>query len=222
MLQDFNNTIESINGITEKVDKFVNIAGLATQGINIIQQLIPVINTIIPVISGVIKAVPLAPGAATSTADDISEAKSRILFKDDGTPRIPEIVGKVNSVTMATAGISAAIKMLVPHLEKVKRKLEQCLPEEDLKNITNMSETTMMYVNLGTSNYDDLDRSTYKGFIIKVEDVPYDNTIIRHQAVGYNTNGIPLIKGDLSFSSNYQVLVEELKYIIDRDNLEAY
>ena len=64
--------------------------------------------------------------------------------------------------------------------------------------------------------------TTYRGFILDVETIPYTPTVNRTQAVGKNSQGIVLIRGELSFTSNNQTLINELKLIIDRDNLQAY
>jgi hypothetical protein len=62
----------------------------------------------------------------------------------------------------------------------------------------------------------------YKGFTIDVvtEESQLSNYPQR-RAVAYNKFGIIILKGPLSFSSDPEVLIDELKYIIDSQDLKA-
>ena len=64
--------------------------------------------------------------------------------------------------------------------------------------------------------------STYQGFIFEIEEVPFSPTVNRKRALGKNQDGITLIQTELSFTPSDKVLIDELKFIIDRDNLKAY
>ena len=63
---------------------------------------------------------------------------------------------------------------------------------------------------------------TYKGFILEIESIPFTDTVNKNRAVGKNRSGIILISTESSFASNPQVLIDELKFIIDRDDLKSY
>jgi hypothetical protein len=67
-----------------------------------------------------------------------------------------------------------------------------------------------------------INQTTYNGFLIEIETVPYTPTVNRYRAVGKNQSGITLVQTDLSFTLEPQILINELKLIIDKDNLKAY
>ena len=67
-----------------------------------------------------------------------------------------------------------------------------------------------------------VDSGSYNGFIIKIEEVPFSPTVTRRKAVAFNQSGIALLETPLSFTTNEQTLINELKLIIDRDNLRSY
>ena len=144
------------------------------------------------------------------------------MYKSDGSPRLPVLKASVNSLSTSLSLFSVILRNSVGIIETIKAQLEKCIPPYNQQEIAQLSATTKQYVDYGISNYDNYDRSTYKGFIIKIETVPYTPTVNRTRAVGYNSQGIPLIQTELSFTANPQTLVSELKLIIDRDNLKAY
>ena len=220
LLVKYNDIVAQVNKLTEQIDKIAKIATATSTGITILSGVASVIRVALPSISTIIKFLPVAPGAATSASDDLAEVKQNILFDKEGNPRIPKIAGNVNSLSLSIALFAATLKSIPPLLLPIEKKLKQCLP--DGYTIDELSPTVQQYVNLGTSNYGDLNKSSYNGFDIKIETVPYDATINRYQAVGYNQYGIAMIKGSLSFSPDAQTLVDELKLIIDRDNLKGY
>jgi len=66
------------------------------------------------------------------------------------------------------------------------------------------------------------EKNNYQGFAIQIEEVPFNEKIIRKRAIGLDKNGVKIIQTELSFTTNNQTLINELKAIIDRDNLKAY
>jgi hypothetical protein len=145
-----------------------------------------------------------------------------ILYKQDGSPKLPPISGGINAITMQIALFSAILRKATGLISGLSSLLSNCLPEGQKNEVEQISATTQQYVDYGNDNYNNYDNSTYKGFVIKMEEVPFTPTVNRRRAVGYTTNGVPLIQTELSFSTNNQTLVTELKLIIDRDNLKAY
>jgi hypothetical protein len=64
-------------------------------------------------------------------------------------------------------------------------------------------------------------QSTYQGFTFEIIEKPFSPTVNRKIAQAKNSQGIVLLQTEPSFTQNPQVLIEELKLIINRDNLKA-
>lgn len=66
--------------------------------------------------------------------------------------------------------------------------------------------------------------TSINGFILEVQTIDENavGSLKRRQAVGKNSQGIILVKGDASFSSSDQVLINELAFYIQSNNLKAY
>ena len=63
--------------------------------------------------------------------------------------------------------------------------------------------------------------TTYKGFNFEIEEIPFSPTVNRKRALAKNSDNITLLQSELSFTSTPNILIEELKFVIDRDNLRA-
>jgi hypothetical protein len=62
------------------------------------------------------------------------------------------------------------------------------------------------------------------GFTLEVQTIDQNavGSLKRRQAVGKNPQGIILVKGDPSFSSSDQILINELAFYIQSNNLKAF
>lgn len=221
-LIQLNNIIKDVNSTVEGINKVSQISTATSTVANTIQSTSTAISTALPIASAAAKAIPIVPGIVVSAIDDLDYVNKLLLFKKDGTPRLPPLIGSTNALSMTTSLFSSNLRNAVGLINGLALMLTKCLPEGQQNEIEQISATTQQYADYGNDNYNNYDNSSYKGFIIKIEEVPYTPTVVRRRAIGYTTNGVPLIQTELSFSTNNQTLVTELKLIIDRDNLKAY
>ena len=66
--------------------------------------------------------------------------------------------------------------------------------------------------------------NSYKGFTFKVldEETVTPGVAKRQYAIAINTNGILTLTGELTYATEDQVLIDELKLVIDSQNLSGY
>lgn len=221
-LAQFNDIVKDLNNTVENINKVAKISEFTSTGVNTIQQISTALQTTIPIVSAAAKLQPVIPGFVVSILDDLDYINNKLLYKSDGTPKLPPIIAGANALTLGISVFSLTLRNVAGTITNLTQALQKCLPEADHKNIEQLSDNAKQYIVYGIDNYNNFDITSYQGFDIRIEEVPYTPTVTRRRAVGYTPSGVPLIQTELSFTSNAQTLVTELKLIIDRDNLKAY
>ena len=166
------------------------------------------------------KLIPLIPGAAVSAINDVGDVSDRLTFDDLGNSKLQQQKDRIDSLIIPITLFSKIIKNIVTLLNSLDTLLIPCLSEtQTLENISETVQKTFETEFEATQSGQD---STYKGFTFQIEEVPFSSTVNRRKAIAFNQSGIPLLETPLSFTTNNQTLIDELKLIIDRDNLKAY
>ena len=225
-----NGIIDNLNNISDSITKIVDIAEATSDILQVTQAISTALKYSIPPVSIAAKSTPLIPGFIVSILDDLDWINNNLLYTNAGVPRIPIAIAGINGISASTGIISLSINKVVTLIQPFIEYLERCSgpvdygssDENNNYTLNSLSPDTLNLSKLGNNNFQSQDPVSYNGFIIKVEEVPFTPTVNRYQAVGYNVYNIPMIKGELSFSPNALILVEELKFYIDQNNLKAY
>jgi hypothetical protein len=224
-----NGLVTSLNAIGKQLDTLTK----ATTGLNtflgVSQTVIDTLKITKVSTSLAVKAVPTPPGVPgiiTSTLSDLEDIINKSLFEKDGTPRLPKIAGSIASASLAISMINIYIQQIVGILSALDFKLKQCAPDltsnSSFPGLVPISDSLISISIIQTKTEQTQNGITYAGFLIEIEEVPYTPTVNRRRAVGKNQSGITLIQTELSFTTQDEILINELKLIIDRDNLKAY
>ena len=215
------------------VGKQLNILTVATTGLStfldISQTVIDALKITKTSTSLAVKAVPSppgVPGVITSALSDLETVIINLLFEKDGTPRLPKVASSIASASLAIALINVYIQQIVGILSALDIKLKQCVPDladdQSFPGLVPISDNLISISIIQTESEQTQNGVTYAGFLIEIEEIPYTPTVNRRRAVGKNQSGITLIQTELSFTTQDLILINELKLIIDRDNLKAY
>jgi hypothetical protein len=164
-------------------------------------------------------AFPALAATLPTTLNTLNQAKTQILIDNKGNSRLSKLSAIIGGATLAASLVSSYILIATESLKAIDLVLKTCDPNTTLDPISKEIEdiSTIQLIAQQTQN-----QTTYNGFIIEIEEVPFNDTITRRKAVGKNLQRIPLVETELSFTTNSQILINELKLIIDRDNLKAY
>ena len=214
-----NNAVDYLNNTGKILDSF-------TIGVNFGASFAGVLETIIKILRGAsfginqaAKAIPLIPGAVVSAVNDLNTIADTVTFKPDGTPNLPPLKITAAQVSPAFATVQNTIVRCVDLLDKLDILITLCDPNANLTGISDSINTIYDNELIAKASEND---GTYKGFILEIETRPFTDTVDQNRAVGKNRSGIIMISTEYSFASNPQVLIDELKFIIDRDDLKAY
>lgn len=217
LVQTRNNIVSRLNGIS----KFLDQASMTFTGVATLLELLLLAKTILTTtklgISIASKFLPTVPGAVVSGIDDINTATNTITFDNLGNSRLEKASNIIGGSAIAIALLSTTIKGTITLLNQLDTLINKCSNVE----LTPIDQNLINISNQVTDAETTINESTYKGFIIKIETIPFTNTVNQYKAIGLNSDGIKLIETPLSFTTNKQTLIDELKFIIDRDNLKA-
>jgi len=224
-----NGLVVSLNTIGKQLDNITKtITGLSTflSLTEIVISSLDTAKTLLSAASKFIPSPPGVPGAITSGLADLESIIRKKLFTPTGEARLPKIAGSIAAAAIPISIINIYIQQLVGILSALDVKLKQCVPDlasdSSFPGLTSLSDTIVSIAAQQTLANQTINETTYNGFLIEIETVPYTPTVNRYRAVGKNQSGIILVQTDLSFTLEPQILINELKLIIDKDNLKAY
>jgi hypothetical protein len=213
-----NNIVDILNQINKYLDLTTSAIGITSTTLDTLLITVQTIRGLKPAAIAATAASPV-PGPFASLVLQANELLDNLKFDTLGNSKLNKlkviIDGTAVPISLTSRFISNAITLLV----SIDIIIKRCSPNSTLSPISqNLIDITEAQLKSSQTTND----ITYKGFIIEIEEVPFNDTITRRKAVGKNSQGIPLIETELSFTTNPQILISELKLIIDRDNLKAY
>lgn len=209
-----NQLLETRNNIVDVLTRLNSQFARINQSLTGLNNATNVLNTTINVISivesalitstglGLLPAFILGP--AVSNLDRIQK-QIRIL-----KPRIDKSQSTLSAVNIPLTITVNIFTQIINLLGQFDKLITLCNPNLALSAIPNLP--------IETSTPD----NTYQGFTFQIETIAFSPTVNRIRALALNQFGIPVLESELSFTSNPETLINELKLIIDRNNLKAY
>jgi len=216
-----NNIVGVLNNVGKQLDTLASFLGLAGGFLTIINVVLKALVAADPLLSATGKAFPFSAGVTESIRSDLKTLKEGVLFDEAGESKITPIVVALASSAISVSIVSAFIKQSVNFLFIIDPYILKCANEAQINNLTKLSPTIQGIFETETKSLQTSNQATYKGFVLQIKEEPFTPTVTRRRAVGLNQYGIQQIQTNLSFTTNNQTLIDELKFIIDRDNLKA-
>ena len=221
-----------LQSIVEKRNNIVGKLNTVGQSLNVITSTYTGVSSFLDVVlfsisnlknikigvSAAAKAIPFGlPGAIPASLSDLGDATDRLTFDNLGNSKLQKQKDGIDSLIIPIAIFSKTIQNIITLLNSLDNLIIGCNPTSTLDSL---SDTIIQTTNNQTQA--DVNDGSYKGFSFQIEEVPFSSTVNRRRAIALNQQGISLLQTQLSFTTNNQTLINELKLIIDRDNLKAY
>ena len=218
--------LDKRNNIVDFLNKFGNFLDVTTStytgtnvAFNALLTTIKGINVSKIAASGGVKILPTVPGFVTALLNDLGDLSDKLTFDSLGESKLSKIKNGLDTLNISLAIVSSFVKNIIQILNSLDALLLPCLNENQKSQLTSVNDGL---IKISTDNEQSIDNSTYQGFIFQIEEVPFSPTVNRLKAIALNQGGIPLLETPLSFTTNRQTLIDELKLIIDRDNLKSF
>ena len=201
LVKQLNNTLKLINNTT----KALGITGGIIEGLNIAFNILK--NLPIPVSTGV----PGVPGLPTNV----------ILAIQDNKDKIDKLIGKLRTINIGILSTLVLLRQVLLQalqlLNLLDSLVQKCYPDADqekvaleLTALTNQQSQQLSPVIINVN-----------GFEMGVETEVTNNSLKRRRAIARNKSGVVMLKGEFSFSSIDQILIDELVFYIQQNDLKA-
>lgn len=221
-----NQLIETRNNIVDQLNSIGNRLNLANQTVDGLTIATNTSQDIVNLASTVQTGLNLAASTGILPASALGPTLSNYNLNEKIIETVSSLISSTNNALYATSiplgVVSFVITKAIELLGLLDILINFCSTESTETNtlLTPVSDTIQQVtIRQVQAN---VDSGSYNGFIIKIEEVPFSPTVTRKKAVAFNQSGIALLETPLSFTTNEQTLINELKLIIDRDNLRSY
>lgn len=210
LLTQLNNSVEIINLMKKSIDPLNNLISTTTTTLDVIDKTRIALNFSI----NLIVSPPGTPGALISTLNNLKDLKDFLY---------PKLLDYKNSTNLILNSLDFVNNILINFINLFKiidNYLKNCgiSNSNDYINYNSyLNEIEQLNNQQSNNSYNLL----YKGFILEILEEEFSPTIKRKIGVAKNSQDIILLKTPPSFTTIPQVLIEELKLIIDKDNLKA-
>jgi len=198
--------------IIERRNKIVTQLNNLYKAINTVSKVATLLSGFLAVLQiaiQVAKAIPApAPVAASSTLATLEKKLGKIVYSIAG-------------IAFMSLMVATVLKQIIDLLNSLDQLIQTC--SQDLQ--VPLVEINADMVKAASLTNEQLDTAgiTYKGFKLEIQEDKNDNNkYVKRYAIARDAGGTIVLKGEPSFSSSTEILIDELKFIIDRDNLKAF
>jgi hypothetical protein len=211
-----NNLTNTLNSISKTIDLLSKPINTLTPVVNALSTTLNTVDKARIASNVALAAIPLAPGAIPA---GINIAKDTVEFLN---PKIQTFKNQINSISEALNYANNIIFKILTLLKIIDQYLLQCgIQPSTLTPINDIVDKINQQYTEAQTQSQNTDSQVYQGFILEIIEEPFSSTVNRKKAVAKNSSNIILLQTPPSFTSSPQILIQQLKLIIDNSDLKA-
>ncbi len=211
-----NKIVNQLNNLYRSIDRLSKILTTLSSFLEIVKTTYNIVQTTrktLTTSTALIIPPAMVPGPVISALSITKDTEDII------KPKIEKTINLIAGASFLTLMLAALLKQVIDLLKLLDSLIQECsqsqnIPLEQLNpDIVSISQfSDKVYSN----------EYSYKGFTFEIKEETKDNNkYVKRYAVAKDAFGVIVLKGESSFSSSTEILIEELKFIIDRDNLKS-
>lgn len=219
---DVNQVKIKVEEFKRKRNRYSNKVNSIIKHINDINRVIGIISSIISLARGIINILTKLPiparfltaGIIVAFSDKVQKAVSKIEF-------LSNIIETVRPFLNIILQYLLRVQSTIQRFDSIIALIEAFLAARNKKYLAQTQLLPIQNVIIPNTNV----IGTYKDFVFEIrkeDNIKFQiGDIKRNYAIAIDTRGIERLRSAPSFASDPQVLIDELRFVIDRDNLKA-
>lgn len=210
IMQLRNNLLKQITAVESRVSKFAATANQLNTLVTTLQIAIQIIKEI-PIPTAII---PPQTGGVGIPVNVLTKYSDRLIKLNK---QLDQFANEAAAITSTVNRISPVLTNLKLKLQSIDLAIEACLANNSSQELQDLLNTSQPIGSSANSTGGDLDpRFEYKGYKLEIILDPNSPKIApRRYAVARDRRGVIMMKGQPSFSSSTDVLLDEIKFRID-------
>jgi len=210
--------IDDIINRKNKLTKQLNNSFKLIQSTTKILENISISTTVLTGVFAALKVYP-TPTAIAGIGIPISVVNVVDDIKDDLGKKIEKNKKSTKGTTALISLTSGILSQALKYLTILDQSIQQCYPDSEQNQEQISAELTAFTQQQSTQLSPVINE--VNGFTFEVETEKTTNSLKRRRAIAKNQKNIVMLKGEWSFSSVDQILIDELIFYIEQNDLKA-
>ena len=204
--EDLSKIIETKNKLVKQINDVFKTINRTTEILSITQAILTPIEILLPIL----KNVPIA------SATLVNSVRNAIGFLEELIPKL----SFANSILLSILVLLRNVLLQVLNILKLLDLVTEYCSSLDGTQQNQISSELIDFTQEQSQQLSPV-VTNVNGFKMGVETEKTTNTLKRRRAIAQNKQGVTMLKGEYSFSSIDQILIDELVFYIQQNNLKA-